>query len=117
MSTLPEALHTARADGREFTTVVVCETGTLRTGESLEIGPVGVLLFRTSALPQWAHSISYDRGELHVAEDDGPGRIEELRQLIRRGDAMLVKNARFVHAAAPIGSQMVGMQSSYPTEG
>ena len=108
MSTPPGSLLTAQAAGFEFTTVVICETGVLRSGECVEIGPVGVILFRTSALPTWAHSISYDRGEFHVTEDDGPGRIKELRELIQRGDAMLVKNARFVHAAAPVGRQIVG---------
>ena len=92
---------------RVFTTVVVCETGILRSGESVEFGPVGLLLFRTAYLPLWARSISYHHGELHVKEEDGPGALEELRHLIEKGDAMILKNVTFVHTVAPVGRQMV----------
>ena len=105
----PIALQAAHLLNNDITAVVICETGVLRSGQTFEMGPVGVILFRTSALPPWAHAISYDRGELHIDEDEGSECITELKQLIQDGAATIVRNSRFVHAVSPFGQHAIGL--------
>ena len=90
-----------------FTPVILSASDQCRGRDALELGPKAIVLIRTSQLPAWAQSTSYDRNEIHAGVDDEQV-IGDMRQLLKNGNACIMHSQiRFMHADVSIADGVV----------
>lgn len=91
----------------KFTPVILCASDQCRGFEALELGPKAIVLIRTSQLPAWAQSTSYDRNEIHAGVDDEQV-VGDMKYLLKNGDACIMHSqVRFMHTDVAIANGVI----------